>query len=281
MKHSHFFLTFSAFIFFLSFAHAETFRSKIHHIDLGRNNQPDLLMFEDGRVGFVEKSKSLIDVRKFKSGDLVRVNLDKKFSVKSIAPVTMVEKDFVLEDAKNEATFDPGMQKRMYNPTVLSSWSQASTMFTKMRRDYQGESQCYNRAHVWAYEEWKRSGSNLMKIFVFYTRKYIREYRFYWWFHAIPAVYVGSELVTLDRRYARGPLSMKPWTDIFVRSRRSCPVISRYSTYRNNQETEHCYVHPASMYFWQPYDLDNYERRGTEKTQFYSSQVNHAYWEAF
>jgi hypothetical protein len=278
MKHSHFLQTLSAFIFFLTFANASTYRATIDHVDYGKKSEPDLLMFADGRVGFVEKNKtSLLDVKSFQAGDVVKVRLNKKFRVVELIPITTVEKDFLDEPE----SFDEADGKRFYTPTILSSMSQASTMFFNMRGDYQRESQCYNRAHVWAYEEWKRNGTNLMKVFVFYTRRYIREYNFNWWFHAIPAVYVGNELITLDRRYARGPLSMKPWTDIFVRSKRTCALITKYSTYRKNQESEHCYLHYASMYFWQPYELDRNERTGYTKTQFFQNQVNHAYWEAF
>jgi hypothetical protein len=35
------------------------------------------------------------------------------------------------------------------------------------------------------------------------------------------------------------------------------------------------------MYYWQPRDLDKFERTGIEKKFFIRSEVNHAYWEAF
>ena len=77
------------------------------------------------------------------------------------------------------------------------------------------------------------------------------------------------------------PAAVKTWTDKFIYSKRNCPVVSKYSDYRNNQETEHCYLHPASMYFWQPRDLEKYETTGFEKTQYIPSEVNWAYREAF
>ena len=52
--------------------------------------------------------------------------------------------------------------------------------------------------------------------------------------------------------FARNHLSRKAWTDIFIKSKRDCPVSTKYSQYRDNQETEHCYLHFASMYYWQP-----------------------------
>lgn len=289
MKQTHFFLTFSSFIYFLvfsAFAGASTFKASIDHIDYAtKTSESDLVMFSDGRVGVLPKTnksslynaKSVLQLK-----ETVKVKLDKKNRIVSITPLSEEEK----EDNEREMEAialeqkDFAEKRLRFDPSVVSM-SQAKTMFGKMRRDYQKESQCYNRAHIWAFEENRRSGTNFMKVFVFYTRKYIRDYNFYWWFHAIPAVYVGSELITLDRRYARGPLSMKPWTDIFVRSRRACPVITKYSQYENNQQTEHCYLHYATQYFWQPRDLARLERTGYSKTKFITSEVNHAYWEAF
>ena len=205
-----------------------------------------------------------------KDGQPVTIDINDKHEAVSISPASL-------------PTFEVPEETSLVSepPTVLSSMAEATTIFQRMRRDWQRESQCYNRAHIWAYEENKRHGTVLQKIFVFYTKRYIRNYRFYWWFHAIPAVSVGPELITLARRYDRSPLTMKPWTDLFVRSGRACPVITRYTDYSQHQEAEDCYLHFASQYFWQPRDLETFERTGAEKTSFITREVNHAYWEAF
>jgi hypothetical protein len=98
-------------------------------------------------------------------------------------------------------------------------------------------------------------------------------------------VYVGGTTQpfwrTLDRRYTSGPLSTKTWTDIFMRNDALCPVVYTYSRYRNHQYEESCYLIPTSMYFWQPLDIQRQESTGYVKTQFFSSQINAAYQEAF
>lgn len=258
---------FFSFLLISSAVQAKTLTVKIDHIDYG---SPNLLMLSDGSVGVLPDSKKSFT---FNPDETLEIELDAQHKVKSIRPTSSPAP---LEDERDFTS------KRInYTPSNLTTMAEATTIFNRMRRNYQNESQCYNRAHIWAYEENRKYGTNMMKVFVFYTKRYIRNYNFYWWFHAIPAVYVNNELITLDRRYARGPLAMKPWTDIFVRSKRACPVITKYSQYSQNQQAEDCYVHYATQYFWQPRDLDNLERNGTVKSEWVPSQVNWAYNEAF
>lgn len=154
-----------------------------------------------------------------------------------------------------------------------------------MKRGWSSNSQCYNRAHVWVYEAKNNYSLNAMKVFMFYTRKYIRQYNFEWWFHVAPFTYIqeGESTVekVLDPRFTRGPLVMKSWTDIFMRNKVTCPAITKYSQYANNQEAEYCYLYKASMYYVQPLDLENLENTGRTKTAFYNWEVNRAYRQGF
>lgn len=248
---------------------------RIESIDKGMNSaEADHIYLSDGRVGIVPDEKNFSD-ELFRVGAYVDITLDKKHKIIKVSPA---RKPF-LRDVR------PTEREAEYTPTVLSSLNEVSTIFKRMNRRWQQNSQCYNRAHVWNYEEFQKTGLKSKKVFIFFTRRYIRNYNFYWWFHAIPTVLASNEgnIVEryLDPRYARSPLTKKAWTDIFIRSRRDCPVITRYSDYKNNQETEHCYLHFSSMYYWQPRDLDNFERTGFEKQSFIRSEINHAYWEAF
>lgn len=261
---------------------SRTLKVTIDSIDKGKAGEPTLLLLSDGQVGYLDSSKksAFTDLDRLANRKIpVTISLDNKNRVMVISEDHQSERLYSPEDEK-ESDWG-GVKALNYTPTVLSSMAEATTIFRRMNPRYQRDSQCYNRAHIWSYEEYKRSGFNSMKLFIFFTRSYIRRYNFYWWFHAIPATYVGGTLTTLDYRYARGPLGVQTWSNIFVRSRRACPFIYKYSTYKNNQETQDCYIHPASMYFWQPYDLDRLERTGYSKQSFIQSQVNHAYWEAF
>lgn len=256
---------------------AETYQSKIHSIDTSqKKNQPHLIFMENGRVIFVDyQDTDLLNSfrQSLKENNLLEIEVDEKnnfVDAETLEPQAHYDR----EAADRSGSFS-------YDPSVVSS-SGATAIFRRMRRDYQNESQCYNRAHIWAWEEFQKSGLKSSKHFLFFTKRYIRNYRYKWWFHVAPSVKVsGLGDRILDRRYTSGHRSVKSWTNAFIYSRRSCPVVDNYFDYRNNQESEDCYLIPVSMYFWQPRDIERRDRGGAVKTQFYQSEVDYAYWEAF
>lgn len=261
-------------LFFLLTASVFADVLRIEHIDPGLNSsEPDHIYFSDGRIGIVSEEKMAISLEE---GLYVDVTLDNNHKIKKIERA---------QPPKLRGASPSTEGEKDYNPTVLKDLEAVNSVFRNMNRGWQRDSQCYNRAHVWNYEEFLRTGLLSKKVFIFYTRRYIRDYNFYWWFHAIPTVLAHHQGAVVERyldpMFAKSPLTRKAWTDIFIRSRRDCPVITRYSDYQNNQESEHCYLHFSSMYYWQPRDLDNFERTGFEKKNFIRSEVNHAYWEAF
>lgn len=271
-------------LLFSTFVSAEATKLRIERIDQGRSpDEQDLIYFSDGKVGvmpFQSLKDNSIEVN-FEVGSVVEVELDKNHNIISLR---IIEDHEYRDDVAHEFSEEMEVLSN-YQPTILPSMDTVNTIFRRMNRRWQRKSQCYNRAHVWNYEEFQKTGLKSKKVFIFYTRKYIREYNFYWWFHAIPTVLVNHEGSVVERAldpmFAKRPLPMKTWSDIFIRSKRECPVITKYSTYENNQESEHCYLHYSSMYYWQPRDLDKFERTGLEKNSFIRSEVNHAYWEAF
>lgn len=261
-------------------AFAVTYITQIHSIDKGEQDRPHLILLSNGHTAFIENSqKSLVDdiQTSQERGDTVEIELDADLNVLAVKTVSPER-----VEPRGEEVLSGGMYS--YEPSILDITT-ARNAFAGMRRDYQRESQCYNRAHIWSYEEYNRSGLKSNKLFLFFTTRYIRNYRYHWWFHVAPMVYVGdSEQFNwrvLDRRYTSGPLSTKNWTNIFMKNRATCPVVYNYSDYRNHQQSKDCYLIPTSMYFWQPRDIERQERTGYVKTQYYSSEVSHAYWEAF
>ncbi len=267
-------------LLFSSYAFSETFKAQIHSIEKGSRGEPHLIMFSDGHVGFVPQTeKPLLElVQKSMEGEeSVEVSLDDKHRLISIEIVSPVTEEVRM-------TPDRPLELMSYEPSIISS-SQASQVFRSMRRDYQYQSQCYNRAHIWTYEEFTRSALRSNKLFLFFTSRYIRKFNYKWWFHVTPMVYVGgtdqSSWRTLDRRYTRGPLSLRTWTNVFMLNNANCPVVYNWSDYRYHQQENDCYLIPTSMYFWQPRDISYRERSGYEKTNYFMSEVNFAYWEAF
>lgn len=172
-----------------------------------------------------------------------------------------------------------------FDPTVLISENEAMKLFKTFRKNAKPDSQCYNRSHVWAYETWKNTGISSMKAFIFFTRKYIRDFNFKWWFHNAPMVYLfkrgeRKELV-LDPEFAGKPLGTEDWATIFLKRGMGCAEIAKYSDYELNQESQYCYIMKESMYYYQPLDLDRQEHKRTFKSDWIDWEVKNAFSQGF
>jgi hypothetical protein len=257
-------------------AFAEKIKSQIHSIDIGLKSEPHLIKLNSGRVAFVG----------FKENRLLQ-EMQKNLKEKNWLELTLAE-DSSVKNSKVIATpYRPsseGDPEVPYTPSVIS-YSKAQSIFSNMRKDYQQDSQCFNRAHIWTYEEFQRSETYLNKVFLFFTSRYIRNHHYHWWFHVTPMAYVGgtrfSNWRMLDRRYTHGPLTPKTWTDIFIYTKRPCKVVTEYSSYENNQRSQDCYLIKASMYYLVPSDLERYESQSLARTSYEQIEVEYARWEAF
>jgi hypothetical protein len=171
-----------------------------------------------------------------------------------------------------------------YRPTVLSNLDEARSYFYDARY-LDKESQCYNRAHVWAYDWRVKRNLYSSKTWLFFTRQYIRKYKFEWWFHVAPSVHVTVDGQVRERvmdiKYAKGPLKLKQWTDIFMRDNADCPVVKNYFDQADHPETGSCFVMRSSMYYYQPIDLELRDLTGQEKDRWIESEVKQAFLEAF
>lgn len=173
-----------------------------------------------------------------------------------------------------------------YRPTLFENAEEAYALYYSMRTDYQEEAQCTNMAHVWASEAYKKQKINSMKIFLFFTKKYIRKYKFPWWFHVSPMTYVKSDKATysplvLDRRYTTYPMDIDTWTDHFIQSGVKCRPIKTMSQYFNHKGDEDCFYLTESMYYWQPRDVRLRDEQKLIRKSFKKSEVDFAYAEAF
>lgn len=252
---------------------SERMTGKITYIDRGENQETYSLIFlDDGKIlkstNEQANKLALLDVE-----TVIHFEVDSKRYIKSIKIITDPMKK---EDNKN---FIPPFAN--FEPTILSSMEEANNIFKKFRRRETPWSQCYNRAHIWTYETKNRFNINTMKVFMFYTTKYIREFNFPWWFHVAPLTLVNedgnvSEKI-LDPYFAKTPLSLNEWTKLFIQNRAQCPVITHYSDFANNQNSEYCYLYKSSMYYVQPIDLDILEKYGKAKTQWSHYEIKRAY----
>lgn len=262
-------------------ASAEKVRSKINSLDIGIGGEPHLVKMETGRVAFLEYGektllKQLEDA--MNKGKWIEATIGKKSALESFKIIRPEAPEVPPTSMTPTEINDP------YRPTVMT-YAKAQNIFYKMRRDYKQSGQCFNRAHIWTYEEYTRAKTNLNKVFLFFTSRYIRNYNFGWWFHVTPMAYVGGTTSgywrMLDRRYTSGPLTSKTWTDIFIRSKRTCKIVKKYSSYRDNQQSQDCYLIQASMYYLVPSDLAMLEEEGTERTAYEPVEIDYALWDAF
>lgn len=266
------------FFLLLSFsAYADQITSKIHSIDLSDTPvEPHLILLENGNVLFLDSTEEEVLKQlkeSFENEETLKFQIDKRNKLKSFG-IPEKESSFSIKDNVHLTSG--------YTPTVVNSSSQATAIFRRMRKDYKKGSLCYSKAHVWVWEEYHRTGLKSNKHFLFFTRRYIRNYNYKWWFHVAPSIKVkGIGDRILDRRYTSGHRSPDSWTGIFVKSKRTCPVVKRYDDYRNHQDNEDCYLIPVSMFYWHPDDIRDRDRTGQEKTSFIQSEVDFAYKDGF
>ncbi len=170
-----------------------------------------------------------------------------------------------------------------YSFTTISDMKRAENLFETMRTDARRRSQCYNRAHVWAYELDRYHSLKTRKIFIFFTRKYIRQYNYDWWFHVAPLTSVAgqTEDVVFDREFSNKPQLQTDWKNDYMKNKANCPEVQFFTHYYENQEKEHCYLIKTSMYYWQPFEIENLETGGPEKKNWVSSEVEAAYRRGF
>lgn len=258
---------------------AETVRSPIHSVE--KVNQNYLIKFENGRVGFLSTQDKSLAVHQLKSlkGEMVEAKLDENYSVLSFQSV-----DVQPEEIKTLEILDT-VEPPLYEPTIIPNYNEATKIFKRLNPNYKRSSECSNRAHVWASEEFKKNNLKSMKIFALFTASYIDRVRFKWWYHVAPmfAVQEGNKVErrVMDFMFSHRPLTVKEWTDQFVFSKRPCKVTTRFSEYDVNPQTEDCYMMDGPMYNWTPTDLHNQELQSRYKTEFSQGEIRAAYGEAF
>lgn len=174
--------------------------------------------------------------------------------------------------------------KDIFYPTVLPSEAYARDAFNSLDNQTLEDSQCYNRAHPWAYDLWRTRGINSMKIFLFFTDKYIREFRHKWWFHVAPMTYVstaqGSVEYVLDRSFSEFPLFTRVWTNTFILNQAECRSVNTYFEYFKDSPTEYCYLIRSTMFYRGTVALRNRDQ-GTLKTKWNLNEMREAREQAF
>lgn len=259
------------------------FTTRVHDIDSGL--APDdqvLILLANGKVARMNHNQMNVvdDLFAAKQRDaLLKITLN---DAREIIAYEEAQEPVVLEVSN---TLVESEEKSIhYTPSVISSPEVALRIFRD--RQYNAkESQCYNRAHIWSYEWRVKHNLYSSKIWVFFTRKFLREYpSFEWWFHVAPMVYVndgGVKERAMDMKYNSRPMPIQKWADTFLKGKGPCLTVQKYSEHINYPYNGHCYFQKSSMYYYQPADLEFIEKFGTEKNAWVETEVREAYREAF
>lgn len=260
--------------------------SQIHDVDYGYKSGDEVLVFlKSGDVARIDHKKaSLLDTftsAKSANNQWIKFTLDKNRRIKKMKSVPApVVKNF--ETEKGLDFLDAN-----YVPTTIASMDVAKKYIAESRHPTKELTQCFNRAMVWSYEWWRKHSLKTNKIFIFWTKDYVRKYGFKWWFHVSPYAHimdrdgVVKERV-LDVKWLSRPYEFQEWANYHSSHDVKCKVIQNYSEYANYPfGTDRCYFMRANMYTWQPADLEMKEAWGYTKEGFNMDEVRAAYLEAF
>lgn len=269
-------------------AFGEEISAKVISIDrVLEEGKKDLLFLSTGHVVKVDPKMKMLKEFIFTShlgSKWLKFKINEQREVESVEETHNPIPNYIKPSNSSSKSMKVLESEIKYNPSILKSVNEAQALFNEAPYK-QKESQCYNKAHIWAYEWRTKHKVYSSKIWIFFTRKYIREYEFEWWFHVAPYVHVvvGDQVKerVMDRKYTKGPIKINDWSNIFMRNSAKCPVVDKYTDQADYPESAHCFLMKSSMYYYQPVDLEKLEQDGTVRTRWIYPEVKHAYQEAF
>lgn len=276
-----FILLFSLLFFALDGQAVET---KIHDIDFGSTPADQVLIFfSHGEVARLQPSE-LDLIEKLQKAMNKDAWVDVTFN--SRGQLTEVREIIKFSATLHHSAKIKNLQSDDYVPSVLENYDQARNLFMEMNKNALQQSECWQRAHVWAYEWRMKHKLFTSKAWLFFTRKYLRENPdFGWWFHVAPMVHVKMDGVikerVMDQKYSHGPMMIKRWAQSFMRNHDECRTVDSYSQHAQYQDSASCYIQKSSMYFLQPIDLELYEKFGTVRDSWVEAELITAYEQAF
>lgn len=278
------------FLIFLHSANAETKNTEIIKIETIEGESlifaGDGAIYETSTPEVLSAAKSALELRRTVKLELLHTsNLEDVLGNRNIVSKIIIQS----EKSSFQKTTNTPNQKDNYDPTLLMStyitdvdtFEQANQLFKTMRTRMRRKSQCYNRAHVWAWELHRNfiedQRVQVGKMWLFFTKKYIRNYNYKWWFHITPYLNNNGKALAMDRSYTRGPVETKQWTDIFIQSRENCTEVNRYTDYENFQNSGDCFIIKTSVHYWQPWHIENLEKKGQSREDWQQFELKKAY----
>ena len=262
-------------------AQAETVITTVFNVyESKRSEALMILSGVDGRVYKTKKEKDLLNHLNSLKGKVVALSFthaNDDLMMTGIRPVAPGEVDQRTMDL-NHFQYN---QLRTFAPTDLQSPEHAQEIFDSMLNDGdRRRSQCFKRAHIWAYDMWSKLGINSQKIFIFYASRYIMlEDNADWWFHVAPMVVVKGEEMVLDGTFMQKPVSVTEWKSYFIRSDKiTCPILKNYSSYQEPgaQFKKLCYLMKVPMYHFSPLDIEARDINGVQRNNWVLDELQDA-----
>ncbi|MFL5783422.1 MAG: protein-glutamine glutaminase family protein [Bacteriovoracaceae bacterium] len=167
---------------------------------------------------------------------------------------------------------------RKFTPTDLQSLENVTEIFNDLLNDGdKGRSQCFKRAHMWAFDMWSKKQITSQKIFMFYTDRYQIGNDFDWWFHVAPLVVANGVDYVMDGTFFDKPVTVKEWTDKFMYTDKiHCPAVTNYLDFEDHQWTKLCYTMKAPMYYFRPLDLEMRDKKGEKRNHWVLPEIQDA-----
>jgi hypothetical protein len=231
----------------------------------------------DGRVyKYRNSERNLKFVKKF-IGQVVKLNFYNVSGENYVRDILYVNRRDV-DSSEYDLNKFKYNELREFAPTDLRSEENVSLVFDNLLNDGdKSRSQCFKRAHMWAYDMWSKLNINSQKIFIFYTQRYIQLEDFEWWFHVAPMVTSNGREFVLDGTFMDKPVTVEQWQHRFIQSENiTCPVIENYKTYDDNQFKRLCYLMKVPMHYFSPLDIENRDLNGVEKNQWELEELQDA-----
>jgi hypothetical protein len=227
-------------IAFLIFSHgvgAET-EDGVHSIVRGKGGEPHLVKFNSGVVKFIEQGEE----------EELAV-FEKKIKKSAIQNTSLLQ------------------EPSEFEPTPVSD-NEIKQIFSRMNPYISRKSECSDRAHVWAWDEFQQSGTKSEKAFLFLTNAYIVRNRYKWWFHVAPMYTTTSgQKMVLDYQFLDRPVTFTEWKNHLVFSKRECVTDFKFLDYdAGADQTQDCYTKAEPMYYFIPGDIAASERGNTKNT---------------
>ncbi len=268
-----------AMLFSLGAQAEEIFTTVFNVIDVNEPEKKALLVLSgaDGKVYRSTRTEENVKLLKSMIGQVVKLTSATQGTKNYVVDIKVVNRTEVDETVYDLNHFQYN-ELRKFAPTNLKSVEQATQIFNDMLNDGdKNRSQCFKRAHMWAFDMWTKLGVTSQKIFMFYTARYQIVDEFDWWFHVAPMVTAGGVDYVMDGTFMSKPVTVKEWTDYFLKtSKINCPAITNYKQYEDHQWSKLCYTMKTPMYYFRPLDMEMRDKKGALRNNWVLSELQDA-----